>query len=387
MTTPIIRTSERRDFKRCQQRWWWAWREGLRDKGSPAPPLWFGTGIHLALALWYCGPGKKRGPHPAETWEKYCESELVFIKTRDLDDERLAKYVDAQQLGRVMMEEYVKTYGRDEHKLIIAPEQTFSLDVPWSNRQKLYDYVEGQIMVRYAGTYDDVWRHADTGWILLDEHKTAATISTDHLSLDDQGGAYWAIAARNLLTAGLIKKGERLRGIEYNFMRKALPDERPRDAEGYACNKPLKADYIAALEAYWQRTPNLPKGSIAAEVAKASKASLGYLQQLAQANSLTVLGERSKVQPSPLFVRKVIHRTGPERARQLLKIQDEAVQMQAARDGLMPLTKNPTRDCKWDCSFKAMCELQEGGGNWEDFKRLAYKREDPYADHRKSADE
>jgi hypothetical protein len=60
--------------------------------------------------------------------------------------------------------------------------------------------------------------------------------------------------------------------------------------------------------------------------------------------------------------------------------------MQLARDGVMPLTKNSTRDCSWDCSFFAMCELQERGGAWEDFKRLSYKQKDPYADHRKSAD-
>lgn len=385
MTVPIIRTSERKAAKRCLQQWWWAWREGLRDRGSPAPPLWFGTGIHIALALWYCGPGKKRGPHPAETWEAYCGSELTFIKTTDLTEERLAKYIDAQELGRVMMEEYVKLYGRDEHKLIIAPEQTFSLDIPWSDRQDLYDYVEGEIMARYAGTYDGVWRHADTGWILLDEHKTAAQIRTDHLSLDDQGGAYWAVADRQLRRDGLIKSTERLRGIEYNFMRKGLPDTRPRDSEGYACNKPVKADYLAALEAHWLKA-GVTKGAVEAEMVRARKATLGYLEQLSAANKVTVLGERSKVQPASNFLRTIIHRTSKERATQLRRVQDEAVTMQAYRDKLLPLTKNPSNECRW-CSFKAMCELQENGGNWEEFKRLAFRQEDPYADHRKSAEE
>ena len=119
--TVMLRTSERRDFLRCQQRWWWAWREGLREKGTEADALWFGTGIHYALAQWYCGPGAKRGPHPAETWVKWADEDLRSIRTVEGDGEELeATWIDAKELGRVMMEEYVKRYGRDEHKLVLS---------------------------------------------------------------------------------------------------------------------------------------------------------------------------------------------------------------------------------------------------------------------------
>lgn len=374
--TPIIRTSERRDLGRCIQRWWWAWREGLREKGSPAPPLWFGIGIHISLALWYCGPGTKRGPHPAETWDEYCGAELAWIKTADLTDEKLAKYVGARELGIAMMNGYVEKYGRDEQKLIIAPEQTFSLDIPWHDRQQLFDYVEGTILARYVGTFDGVWRHADTGGLWLDEHKTAKAIVTSHLPMDTQGGSYWAVAARTLEKQKLIKPGEQLKGIQYNFLRKGVPDDRPRDAEGYYCNKPLKADYVLALD-----------GKASQSLAQLAKLNLGQLEVECQVNGLTVLGERSKVQPAPLFVREDVYRTRPERAAQLRRIQDEAVVMQAYRQGLLPLTKNPTRDCSWDCRFYTMCQLQEGGGNWEDFRDLQFVVADPYADHRKSTDE
>src|SRR5688572_15219182 len=201
--TPILRTSERRDFLRCQQRWWWAWREGLRVKGSEADALWFGSGIHEALAAWYCGPGTKRGPHPAETWQKWADEDIRAIRTVEKFDEELeARWVDAKQLGTVMMEEYVKLYGRDEHKLVLSPEMTFSLDVPWPKDQNLYpDWVPdddgtSNLLVRYVGTFDSVWRHADTGHIWLDEHKTAGQIATGHLTLDPQAGSYWAVAGR-----------------------------------------------------------------------------------------------------------------------------------------------------------------------------------------------
>ena len=139
MTEHWLRTSERRDFLRCPQKWEWAWRHGLRALNDEPDALWFGTGIHQALAEWYCGPGAKRGRHPAETWLQYAAESFRFIKTyQDISEEAEAVWVNAADLGRVMMEEYVKLYGQDEQKLIISPEKTFKLPVPWPADQQLY---------------------------------------------------------------------------------------------------------------------------------------------------------------------------------------------------------------------------------------------------------
>lgn len=375
MTTPMLRTSERRAFKRCQQRWWWAYREGLRRKGSPSTPLWFGTGVHLALSEWYCGPGTKRGPHPAETWVAYAKEELAYIKTVTNSEEEVEEWVSAEELGRVLMEEYVKEYGRDEHKLIIQAEQTFSLPVPWpdATRQKIHpDATPGELLTVYKGTYDSAWRDADTGRIMLDEHKTAKAISTSHLPLDDQGGSYWAVATATLRRLGLIGDREVLRGIEYNFIRKALPDTRPKDADGYATNKPNKTNYATALD--------LTDSEL-------RKLTLPQLEAMAAGRGINVLGDRSKVQPQPLFLREQIHRTSKERTTQLRRIQDEAVQMEAVKRGIIPLSLNPTRDCTWDCEYETMCRLKENGGAWEDIKRSQFYVEDPYMDHRKSSED
>lgn len=389
---PILRTSERRDFLRCQQRWWWAWREGLRPRGYDADALWFGTGIHLALAEWYCGPGTKRGRHPAETWQEWADEDIRAIRTVEgFGEEQEARWVDAKELGTVMMTEYVKRYGTDEHKLILKPEMTFRLDVPWPSDQQLYPdqpdpllgYEMGRhpnhpggLLVRYVGTFDSVWRHADTGHIWLDEHKTAGQISTGHLTLDPQAGSYWAVAGRYLRNEKLIGPREQLWGIEYNFMRKALPDDRPKDAEGFATNKPTRAHYIAALEGV--------DGWTAKELAKHK---LDALHSIAAANHLVVLGDRSKVQPAENFLRVPVHRTRPERDSQLIRLQQEAIQMQAFRDGILPVVKNPDRTCNmgaFRCPYFEMCELHEAGGDAaiEDFKKIAYTARDPYADHR-----
>lgn len=389
----MIRTSERRDFLRCQQRWWWGWREGLREKGSEADALWFGTGIHLALAEWYCGPGTKRGRHPAETWVEWADDSLRSIRTVEGDGEELeARWIDAKELGQVMMEEYIKRYGRDEHKLILSPEMTFSLDVPWPSDQKLYDATPESLLAVYKGTFDSVWRHADTGHIWLDEHKTAGQISTGHLSLDPQAGSYWAVAGRYLRAEGKIGPKEDLWGIEYNFMRKALPDDRPRDAEGFATNKPTKAHYTARLSEWLVETPEgrateVPGAPGSLVTTPLGKMKLDELQATAESWGVVVLGERSKVQPADNFLRHAVHRTRPERNQQLIRLQQEALQMHAIREGWLPVTKNPDRTCNqgaFRCPFFEMCELDEAGGEMaiKDYKRSVYRVEDPYADHR-----
>jgi hypothetical protein len=387
VVVPILRTSERRDLGRCPQRWWWAWREGLRERGAEADALWFGSGIHEALAAWYCGPGTKRGPHPAETWQKWADEDMRSIRTVEKwDEEREAVWVDAKKLGTVMMEGYVKLYGEDEHKLVLSPEMTFSLDVPWPKDQMLYEETPEGLLLRYVGTFDSVWRHADTGHIWLDEHKTAGQIATGHLTLDPQAGSYWAVAGRYLRDAGKIGPNEQLWGIEYNFMRKALPDDRPKDAEGFATNKPIKAHYAEQLSTWLVETPEGRARSPITSSALA-KMKLEQLQGLASGWGVTVIGERSKTQPAENFLRYPVHRTRPERNQQLIRLQKEGLLMQAYRSGILPVTKVPDRTCNqgaFRCPFFEMCELDEAGGSEavEDFKQAAFVVRDPYADHR-----
>lgn len=380
--TIILRTSERRAFKRCPAKWWWSYRQGLKPRGAESTPLWFGTGVHLALAEWYL-PGTNRGPHPAETFARFAGDAVTAIKVSDADEERIAQYVDGKELGIKMLEGYVAKYGTDPQWDFISAEQTFSLKVPWpkaeEERQGIWelDPETGAVeLVEYDGTFDGVYRDLGTGRLELLETKTAKAIQTSHLSLDDQAGSYWAVATHTLRKQGLIKPTERLAGINYNFLKKALPDDRPRDAQGYATNKPIKQHYILALDGIDGWTPK-----------ELGKKKLEELDSIAAANHILVLGDRSKVQPGVLFQREMVNRTAAEQRTQLRRIQDEALNMRAVREGLLPVIKNPTRDCVWDCDFFTMCELQERGGDWETHQSVAFRVEDPYKDHRKTTDE
>ena len=329
---PKLRNSERSAFKRCPQRWWWSYREGLVPKGQPSNPLWFGTGIHLCFALWY-KPGTVRGVDMNETWESYVDGEIRFIKTQanadDTTEEKVAEYVEAREPGHIMLNGYVEAYGLEEHWDVIAPEQIFAVIIPDDM---------GDPIVELVGTFDGVYRDLSDGKIKLMEHKTAGQISTKHLPLDDQAGTYWAVATHVLRENDLIRPKERISGITYNFLRKAKPDERPVGPDGFAHNKPTKAHYLEALN---------PVG----EGLDLSKIPLTRLASMAEANGIEVWGDVSKIQPAKNFVREFVPRTAYERKRQIERIADEALSMEAMRTGDLPLYKTPTKDCSMGLRF------------------------------------
>lgn len=326
---PILRTSERKDWAQCNQKWYWAWRMGLKEKFRPADALWFGTGVHLGLAEWYL-PGLKRGPHPAETWQKYCKDEEIQIRAAVGENWEDDVWTDACELGTSMLEGYVDFYGTDPSWEVIEPEHPFRIVIP--RRSGSAD------LAVYAGTFDGVYRDLEDGGIWLMEHKTAKQIMLGHLPLDKQAGGYWAIASKICQELGLLKKGEAIEGIMYNFLKKAAPDDRPENAQGQKLNK---------------------DGSV------------------------------SKKQPTPAFVREPVTRVRAERRTQIKQIQNELGWMDLARRHPDRITKNPDyMNCQYRCQYFDMCQLHEKGDNsWRDYAKAVYKVEDPYASHRKSASE
>lgn len=382
-TVPIIRGSERSSANMCWQQWYWSWRQGLVKVRAERVELWFGTGVHLALAGWY-QPGLKRGPHPVETWREYAKGDIQYVKANAQDDSTVERWIAASELGETMLTGYVEKYGEDPHMDFIQAEKTFELLIPWptDGRQKIFSPVN-KYLAKFVGTYDGVYRNLETGLIELLETKTASAIYLGHLPMDNQAGGYWAVANMEMKRDGLLKRNQSIGGINYNFLRKGTPDARPRNAEGYYTNKPTKEHYAKAMEGkrldsavgIWMTEKQLMKMKVA------------ELAQLAKDNGIEVLGEVSKVQPSPLFHRELVHRTKEEQRSQLRRIQDEAVHMEVMRQGLLPITKSPSRDCSWKCPHYDMCELQDRGGNIKEFKSRVYARLDPYADHRKSTSE
>lgn len=324
---PLVRTSERRSFKRCPQQWWWAWRQGLKPKQA-APALWFGSGIHNALEAWY-GTGTTRNTQaPFDIWDAWCDEEERVVRIDSPTAPEDPEWVEARDLGKSMLERYFQKWGNDPNWDVIATERAFQIGVPDP------DNADVPIVV-YSGTFDGVFRDLNTGKIWLMEHKTAKAIQVNHLTLDDQAGSYYWVAPTILAAEGLLKPGERIDGIMYNFLRKGLPDLRPTNSKGQHLNK---------------------DGSV------------------------------SKVQPAALFARHEVYRSDKERVQMGKRVQSEARLMNMMRNDPSLVFKTPTRDCAWDCPFFSMCEMHEAGQDWREYRDLVYRVEDPYADHRKSTE-
>lgn len=320
---PILRTSERSAFKRCMFKWYLEYRMGYRPRTKDADALWFGIGIHEALAQWY-RKGNRRGIHPADFWEQWAGEEINFAKTYLDDTFDEPAWMDAKELGIAMLEQYIDYYGRDDSWSIIAVEQPFRVRITR----------EGVPVAYFASRWDGVLRSLEDGKIYLLEHKTASQIVTAYLELDDQGGSYWAVASQLLRAKKILKPDEQISGIIYNFLRKAMPDERPVDEQGQRLNKD---------------------------------------------NSV------SKRQPPQPFVRTMVERSPKEQSTQLSRIADEVAVMNAVREGIIPVTKTPTKDCTW-CPFWIPCGLHERGSEaYETVLRNNYVQIDPYQDMRKSA--
>ncbi len=366
-----VRNSERGTLNKCPQRWWWSWREGLRPKET-AKALWFGEGIHLALAHYYA-PGRKRRKDFIDVWRQFAddEAEYVRINVGGIDED---VWLEARRLGEEMLTNYVAEYNHDRRWDVIATEQSFELQVPFARNDTT---LSKRIRKRFGdyfilnGTFDGVYRDMDDKRVRLMEHKTAGSISTRHLTMDNQAGTYHLVAQSVGHDQGWLKPKENIREIMYNFLRKGVKDDRPVDADGYATNKPTKAHYIEALEAADIELPRLKKDQTLAE-----------LSRLAVKHRLVVIGDRSKSQPAPLFERHPVRRSPSQRKMQLSRLQDEVTIMCGYVMGELPVTKSPSRDTCPMCPFSEMCELHESGAGWTHYRDSLFRRTDPYEDHR-----
>ena len=320
---PLIRTSERTDFKHCQWYWYMRWVCGWTPRRQPTW-AWFGIAIHKGLEARY-PVGRKRGSVAAmlAAFERALEGEkrrMLAARTEWDEDEM----VDALELGKAMLRGYVETYGRDLHWDVVGTEQAFQIDVVDKR---------GKLLAIYCGTWDLlVWDRIQKVYRLVD-HKTARAFQPmEWLTINDQAGSYLWVAPEVLRGQGIFTGGEVIDGIEFNYLKKSMPDERPRNEKGEALNK---------------------DGTVSAR------------------------------QPAQRFLRRSTYREPIERVTQYRRVVAEARQMRAVRSGRWEATKHPTHDCV-RCPLFDVCELHEQGGDYKALLKHAFVKADPYADHREA---
>jgi hypothetical protein len=335
----------------------------------------------------YYLPGLKRGPHPRETWERIAADKVIDIKTIGKEED-IVKWEDFFTLGCELADAYIDRYQGDPHWDILDAERRFSVIIP-DTRYKPLISERGRAgfhpIVNLVGTFDLCYRDLNDGSVKMCDHKTAARIETDHLTLDEQASTYIAVAQTALRSQGLIGPKETIKGMEYNFIKRTALDTRPRDEQGRARNKPHKSHFeeafsdvsaedLEAVDIDWQKIEKH-------KVIELEHAAL-ILQEWGKMGP--VYGEVSADQSGENFMRFFVPRTPKERQRQIVRISEEAQVMDAIRNGKHPILKTPTRECKF-CKYFDLCELDESGGDTEYFTETTMKEFDPYADHREDA--
>lgn len=366
-----LRTSERNLFKRCQ----WAWERNYIDQIEPkqrhSQALWFGTGIHLALEKWYI-PGTKRGVHPVETWNQYCDESAAdtdYINT--YVDGDFSEAIKARDLGVGMLNAYLEEYGDEPWMDIVSPELTFQVPLThpnWKGEGGSAKREPGK--TTYVGTFDLVYRDTRDGKLYVLDHKTARALgssNTQYLPLDDQAGAYWAMAVYTLREQGLIGGDEILTGIVYNYLVKVKPDERPKNKDGFATNLPQKKHYLAALSHL--------------NIEKLDKLKVDELKCKAEEHGIEVFGEVSSRQPGKAFERVVVRKNPRQQTKQIRRMIQDLESMSLVRNKVVAATKSPAKECSF-CPFRDICELDEAGRDYSDMKEMLFTSWDPYSAHR-----
>lgn len=365
---PLLRTSERSSFTRCRFQWHLGYNERY-SRPDKANALKFGLMVHTALEEYYV-PGKKRGPHPVQTflreYDRAADEAGYDFSIRDEDEE----WAEAREMGEDMLTRYVE-HWREEDALweVMAPEVP-ALVVVLDKR--------GKPMARYLMQYDAVILHHGLGRYLFVDHKTAASIpSPEEKALDEQCGTYWTFGPAYLMDNGIIPKKAKITGFLYNYLRKATGDTRPQNEKGQYLNKPKKDDLIAACE---ERLGIDTKGMKVAE-----------LEEELEFNGIdpAQFGEVSKSQPPEYFVRFPVYRDEADRLNVLDRVRKQAYEMHLTRKGKLGVYKVPRfggiGSCP-QCPFYGPCQLHENGADWEELLQLDYVRGDPYEQYREDLD-
>ena len=322
MSLPLIRHSERVDFKRCPKKWFWHWRMGLFPKSINFGALVLGTWTHAALAGWY-GLKNRTGTSLSAWFERYADADIA--RSIDLPDHVQQQAEEARMLGVAMTTAYQKLYGSDDDVNVMAVELPLEFEITDD---------DGKVIALHKLKPDMVYESSRDGGVWLMEHKTAKQIRLEHLPIDDQARPYAAMAETAMRRAGMLAKSQQFKGVMYNFLRKALPDERETNAKGQALNK---------------------NGMVSAR------------------------------QPTPVFVRHpvVLSRKAKQIALMRLRIETNIVTAyaEAVRDKRIDpkyIPKTPHSSCPKLCQYFAMCVVEEQGGDIKTMQQTMYVRENPY---------
>lgn len=261
-----IHASDRGSFKMCRRRW--NWTSPMRNNLTPKAeyhgiymPLWFGSGIHWAMKLYY-DPMLKRDPVETFTtwWDIQWNGGVVTEDWLETTYDRLPQvyyngslngeqdtykvkglqgilpmaeiereeFEAHRDLGIGMMTFYRDYAAKNDRFDVIASEHTFSVPIYDPNtdsemrRIDPRDGVEKEVHLR--GTQDGIIQDWDTEFYGILEHKSAISVDDEYfvkLDKDEQCTTYMFSAEVEARMHDLPYK--EIRFVLYNALRKAYP--------------------------------------------------------------------------------------------------------------------------------------------------------------------
>jgi hypothetical protein len=320
---PTVRRGEIQDAKRCLKKWYWGWRLGLVPKALKFDALDFGTWMHAALADWYQPGLRRNGSDLKDLFWSHAQGAIYSAEQDNAPDHLIEKAEELRGLGMEMATAYQLHYAHERVNVIQA-EIPLDFTMPGLDEKVIARY-KFKPDLAYADRVRLVW---------LMEHKTAASIRTEHLVLDGQALGMGAMAERSLRKTGLLKPDQEFAGIMYNFLRKSVPDGRPMNKTGQYLNN---------------------DGSV------------------------------SKKQPPPYFKRFPVKLTRKQKIIALRRLQQDVRWIVALQELVRSKDTDPAFIPKTNhhsctkCPFFRMCVAEEAGTNIRDMRKVMFYQRDPYA--------
>lgn len=338
--TVVIHTSDRSRFKRCRRKWGWESPvRGNREETGTYVPFFIGSGIHFALEDFH---GYNRFMHPAKAFEMYMKATKASAENRGaswLPEDIVQETMD---LGCGMLDYYEKWIANRNHLRTLwkdgVPQVEVTLQVDITEQLVLPPaLLELGIKVYYQGTLDRVViDEYGNPWIL--DYKTAKTLGSTHLILDQQISAYCWLAAQAY--------GDNLMGmiIQQHLKDVPKPPEFLHSKRKFSVDKKQRTTHTLYREALLK---------LYGDARLFPSDNIRFLNDLAMTEN----------EDGDLFVR----REKAYRNREQIQAEGEKILMEVEEmlNPDLPLYPTPTRDCMWDCRAREACISLDDGSDWE----------------------
>ena len=330
----VVSTSDRGNFKRCRRRWDLSSRNRqslVLVDGVQSAALWLGTGFHFALEDYY---GYKKFGKPSEALEAYVASH----RRSELPD----TWVETTKLGTDMLDYYVDEWLAQRGEVLETlwidgvPQVEVNVRVPLDIKPP-----PGYDRVVYSVTYDRVAKDEYDRLVVVDYKTAAKQFDPGRLELDAQVSSY-------IWSARLIY-GDAVEGACWQQHIKAVPDP-PEVLKNGGLSK-NKSQYTTAR--MYEKTCMEYYGKVPDEY-----------REIINHFAATETPDADR------FVkRETIYRNQTFADNEERKIFDEIDDM---IDPKLKLYPNPTRDCTWDCNYRAVCLAMDDGSDYDYMLQTEY---------------